>query len=174
MISSIHETWPEVIFLAEAFTRPHVMYRLAKAGLHAVVYILHLAQHEAGNHRVLHRVDDSRPFASTSAANLWPNTPDILPEALQVGGRPAFAMRLLLAATLGASYGIYGPSFELLDAAPREPGSEEYLDSEKYELKRWDVNSPASLRPLITRINRIRVENAALQTDRTLTFPRHG
>jgi starch synthase (maltosyl-transferring) len=79
-------------------------------------------------------------------------------------------MRLLLAATLGASYGIYGPAFELSENTPREPGSEEYLNSEKYELKRWDLESPQSLRHFIARVNRIRRENPALQHDRTLTF----
>jgi starch synthase (maltosyl-transferring) len=102
--------------------------------------------------------------------NLWPNTPDILPEVLQVGGRPAFMVRLLLAATLGANYGIYGPAFELLENTPREPGSEEYLNSEKYEVKHWDLDSPASLRHFIARVNRIRRDNIALQSDHSLIF----
>jgi starch synthase (maltosyl-transferring) len=102
--------------------------------------------------------------------NLWPNTPDILPEFLQVGGRPAFICRLILAATLGASYGIYGPAFELCENVPVEAGSEEYLDSEKYELKHRDLDSPASLKNLISRINRIRKENPALQSNRNLRF----
>jgi starch synthase (maltosyl-transferring) len=102
--------------------------------------------------------------------NLWPNTPDILPEVLQVGGRPAFMVRLLLAATLGANYGIYGPAFELIENTPREPGSEEYLNSEKYELKHRDLDSPASLKDFIARVNRIRRDNAALQSDHTLVF----
>jgi starch synthase (maltosyl-transferring) len=102
--------------------------------------------------------------------NLWPNTPDILSEYLQFGGRPAFMVRLVLAATLGASYGIYGPAFELLEARPREPGSEEYLDSEKYELKQWNRDSADSLREFIARVNRIRRENPALQSDRSLRF----
>ncbi len=76
--------------------------------------------------------------------NLWPNTPDILPPSLQMDGCPAFAIRFILAATLGASYGIYGPAFELCENAPREPGGEEYLNSEKYEIKRWDLNAPRS------------------------------
>jgi starch synthase (maltosyl-transferring) len=104
--------------------------------------------------------------------NLWPNTPDILTEYLQIGGRPAFMARAVLAATLGASYGIYGPTFELCENAPREPGSEEYLQSEKYEIRQWDLASPQSLRDLITRLNRIRRDNPALQSDHTLQF--HG
>ena len=104
--------------------------------------------------------------------NLWPNTPDILPEFLQVGGRPAFMIRFILAATLGASYGIYGPAFELCENIPYESGSEEYLNSEKYELKHRDLDSAGSLKDLIARINRIRKENPALQSDRNLRF--HG
>ena len=102
--------------------------------------------------------------------NLWPNTPDILTEYLQFGGRPAFMIRLVLAATLGANYGIYGPAFELLEARPREPGSEEYLDSEKYEIKHWDRERADSLKEFIARINRIRKENPALQSDWSLRF----
>jgi starch synthase (maltosyl-transferring) len=102
--------------------------------------------------------------------NLWPNTPDILPEFLQIGGRPAFMVRLILAATLGASYGIYGPAFELCENAPLRPGSEEYLNSEKYELKHRDACSAGSLKDFIARINRIRKENAGLQSNRNLHF----
>jgi starch synthase (maltosyl-transferring) len=102
--------------------------------------------------------------------HLWPNTPDILHEYLQVGGRPAFMVRLILAATLGASYGIYGPAFELCENVPLQPGSEEYLNSEKYELKNRDLRSVTSLKDLIARINRIRKENAALQSNRNLRF----
>jgi starch synthase (maltosyl-transferring) len=102
--------------------------------------------------------------------NLWPNTPDILTESLQTGGRAAFMSRVILAATLGASYGIYGPAYELMEHEPLQPGSEEYLDSEKYEIRHWDLDRPDSLAEFIARLNRIRRENAALQTDRTLRF----
>ena len=102
--------------------------------------------------------------------NLWPNTPDILPEFLQVGGHPSFMVRLILAATLGASYGIYGPSFELCENAPLGPGKEEYLNSEKYELKRRELNSNNSLKNLISKLNRIRKENLELQNNRNLRF----
>jgi starch synthase (maltosyl-transferring) len=102
--------------------------------------------------------------------NLWPNTPDILTEYLQTGGRPAFMIRLSLAATLGASYGIYGPAFELGEALPREPGSEEYLDSEKYQLRHWDLDHPDSLQEFIARVNRIRRDNPALHGDWSLRF----
>jgi starch synthase (maltosyl-transferring) len=102
--------------------------------------------------------------------NLWPNTPDILTEYLQTGGRPAFIARLILAATLGSSYGVYGPAFELCEARPREAGSEEYLHSEKYEIRDWELDSPDSLRDLIARVNRIRRDNPALHGDRSLRF----
>src|SRR5262249_40384763 len=104
--------------------------------------------------------------------NLWPNTPDILHAYLQTGGRPAFMVRLVLAATLGANYGIYGPAFELCENVPYQPGSEEYLNSEKYEVKQRDLNSAGSLRDFIARVNQIRRENAALQSDIGLRF--HG
>ena len=94
--------------------------------------------------------------------NLFANTPDILPEYLQYGGRAAFQIRLVLAATLGATYGIYGPPFELSVGQAVRHGSEEYLDSEKYQVRHWDRDDPASLRDYIARINAIRRENPAL------------
>ena len=171
LIGEIREQHPEVIFLAEAFTRPHVMYRLAKLGFtqsytyftwrntkqELTEYFSELTQTEVREY--------FRP-------NLWPNTPDILPEFLQIGGRPPFMVRLILAATLGASYGIYGPAFELCENAPVQPGSEEYLNSEKYELKRRDLQSAASLKDFIARVNRIRKGSRALQSDHNLHF--HG
>ena len=102
--------------------------------------------------------------------NQWPNTPDILTEFLQIGGRAVFGIRLLLAATLGASYGIYGPAFELMEHLPVRRGSEEYLDSEKYEIRHWDLEKPENLRPLIARVNEIRKQNPALQSDWGLKF----
>jgi starch synthase (maltosyl-transferring) len=102
--------------------------------------------------------------------NVWPNTPDILHEYLQHGGRPAFIVRVVLAATLAANYGLYGPAYELMEHAPREPGSEEYLHSEKYEIRRWDRDQPGNLTELIGRLNRIRRENVALQSDWSLQF----
>ncbi len=102
--------------------------------------------------------------------NLWPNTPDILTEFLQQGGRPAFMIRLALAATLGANYGIYGPAFELSENRAVRAGSEEYLDSEKYQIRNWNLNDPASLSQLIAKINQIRRGNPALQSDWNLRF----
>ncbi|MBA3034517.1 MAG: alpha-1,4-glucan--maltose-1-phosphate maltosyltransferase [Gammaproteobacteria bacterium] len=169
LIGAIKAEHPEIIFLAEAFTRPRIMHRLAKLGFtqsytyftwrntqqELMEYFTELARH------------DSREYFRP---NLWPNTPDILPEFLQYGGRPAFLLRVALAATLGASYGIYGPAYELMEHEPRDPGGEEYLDSEKYQLRHWDIDRPDSLRGFITRLNRIRRENPALQSDWNLRF----
>lgn len=168
-IGSVRERHPEVIFLAEAFTRPRVMYRLAKLGF-TQSYTYFTWRNTKSEIETYFREIAKAPQRDFFRANLWPNTPDILPEVLQVGGRPAFMIRLLLAATLGASYGIYGPSFELIENTPREPGSEEYLDSEKYEVKHWDLNSTISLKDFIARVNRIRRDNVALQSDARLAF----
>jgi starch synthase (maltosyl-transferring) len=169
VIGSIQEEYPDVIFLAEAFTRPHVMYRLAKLGFTQSYTYFTWRITKAELTAYFTELTQS-PVREFFRPNLWPNTPDILPEVLQVGGRPAFMVRLLLAATLGANYGIYGPAFELLENTPREPGSEEYLNSEKYEIKHWDLDSPASLRHFIGRVNRIRRDNIALQSDHSLRF----
>ena len=169
LIDAVKQDDPEVIFLAEAFTRPKVMYRLGKLGftqsysyftwrntkIEITEYFQELTQTEVREY--------FRP-------NLWPNTPDILPEYLQFGGRAAFMIRLVLAATLSGNYGIYGPAFELLENRPREPGSEEYLDSEKYEIKHWNRESADSLKDFIARINRIRKDNPALKCDSSICF----
>ena len=169
LISEIKSDYPEVIFLAEAFTRPKVMYRLAKLGF--TQSYTYFAWRNTKSELVQYFTELTQTKVKEFfRPNLWPNTPDILTEYLQHGGRPAFAARLVLAATLGASYGIYGPAFELRENEPREPGSEEYLHSEKYEIRQWDLNAPDSLRDFIARVNRIRRENAALQTDRSLRF----
>jgi len=169
LIAEIKRPHPDVLFLAEAFTRPKVMYRLAKAGY--TQSYTYFSWRNAKREITDYFVELSQPPVSDFfRANLWPNTPDILPEFLQYGGRPAFAIRLILAATLGASYGIYGPAFELLEHKAREPGSEEYLDSEKYQIRVWPLDHPDSLHDLIARVNRIRHENAALQSDRGLRF----
>ncbi|HSP55551.1 MAG TPA: alpha-1,4-glucan--maltose-1-phosphate maltosyltransferase, partial [Dehalococcoidia bacterium] len=102
--------------------------------------------------------------------NFWPNTPDILTDTLQHGGRPAFISRLVLAATLSPSYGIYGPAFELMEHEAREPGSEEYLHSEKYEVKRWEVGHEGGLHELIAIVNRARHQNRAMQSNQGLCF----
>jgi len=169
LIGEVKRAQPDVIFLSEAFTRPKVMYRLAKLGFSQSY--TYFAWRNTPWEIAQYFTELSRPpVADFLRPNLWPNTPDILNEYLQIGGRPAFAARFMLAATLGASYGIYGPAFELCEGRAREAGSEEYLDSEKYQLRTWDLDSPDSLRDLITAVNKLRRENPALQTDRTLRF----
>jgi starch synthase (maltosyl-transferring) len=169
LIGEIKKQHPDVLFLAEAFTRPKIMYRLAKLGF-SQSYTYFTWRNTKEELTAYFRDLTATELREFFRPNLWPNTPDILPEYLQIGERPAFMIRLILAATLGANYGVYGPAFELCDNAPREPGSEEYLNSEKYELKHWDLDSPWSLKDLIARVNRIRRENPALQRDANLRF----
>ncbi len=169
VIAEVKRDHPDVLFLAEAFTRPHVMHRLAKLGFtqsytyftwrgskaELTEYFTGLAQGESREY--------FRP-------NCWPNTPDILPYHLQNAGLGMFRIRLVLAATLAASYGVYGPAFELGENRPREPGSEEYLDSEKYQLRHWDRDRPDSLAPLMTRLNELRRGHRAMQSNTSLVF----
>ena len=168
-ITEIKRVHPEVLFLAEAFTRPKIMYRLAKLGFsQSYTYF----PWRNGKHEITAYLTEltQTPVREFFRPNQWPNTPDILTEFLQIGGRPGFVIRLLLAATLGANYGIYGPAFELQESRPVKHGSEEYLNSEKYEIRHWDVDRPDSLRDLISRVNEIRNENPALQNDWSLKF----
>src|SRR5207244_3991531 len=111
------------------------------------------------------------PVADFMRGSLWPNTPDILPEILQQGGPPAFKLRLALAATLSSTFGIYS-GYELCEARPLAPGKEEYLDSEKYQLVRWDPDLPGdrNIRPYVAALNRIRGQNPALLRYRNLRF----
>lgn len=171
VIAKIKNQHPDVLFLAEAFTRPNVMYRLAKLGF-SQSYTYFTWRNTAQELTEYFKELTDTQVREYLRPNLWPNTPDILPEFLQLGGRASFMVRLILAATLGASYGIYGPAFELCENAPLEPGREEYLNSDKYELKHRDLNSKDSLRDLISKINRIRKENPALQINRNLRFHR--
>ena len=171
VIGEVRREDPDVIFLAEAFTRPKIMYYLAKAGFHqSYTYF-------AWRNTKAELTEYFTELTATSVRhffrpNVWPNTPDILTELLQHGGRPAFMMRFILAATLSSNYGIYGPAFELGEHVPREPGSEEYLNSEKYEIRQWNREDPRSLREVIARVNKARHAHEALQSNDTLHF--HG
>jgi starch synthase (maltosyl-transferring) len=169
-IARVKEKCPEAIFLAEAFTRPKLMYALAKGGF-TQSYTYFTWRHTKEEFTAYLTELTKPPVSDFYRPNFWPNTPDILPEHLQFGGRPMFIQRLVLASTLAASYGIYGPAFELLEHVPR-PGSEEYIDNEKFELKNWDLEREDSLRPIITRLNRIRKENPALHDNTSLVFHR--
>ena len=141
LITDIKSRHPDVLFLAEAFTRPKVMYELAKLGFTQsyTYFAWRNAKQELTEYFTELTQTDVREYFRP---NLWPNTPDILTEFLQQGGRPAFMIRLVLAATLGANYGIYGPAFELGEHLPVREGSEEYLDSEKYQVRTLEFGRP--------------------------------
>jgi len=168
-ITEIKRDYPDVLFLSEAFTRPKIMYRLAKLGFSQSYTYFPWRNDKRGITEYLTELTKTQ-VVDFFRPNQWPNTPDILTEFLQLGSRSAFMIRFLLVATIGANYGIYGPAFELLESRPVRHGSEEYLDSEKYQIREWDLNRPDSLRELITLVNRIRRENEALQSDRRLEF----
>jgi len=167
MIGEVQARFPDTIFLAEAFTRPKMMKRLAKLGYtqsytyftwrntkaEIIEYMTELTQTEAREYY--------RP-------NFFANTPDINPAYLQTGRPAAFKVRGLLAATLSGVYGLYN-GFELCEGRP-VPGKEDYLDSEKYEIKAWDYDRPGNIRDFITRINRIRQENPALHDHLNIRF----
>ena len=168
-ITEIKRIYPDALFLSEAFTRPKIMYRLAKLGFtQSYTYF----PWRNGKRELVEYLTEltKPPVVDFFHPNQWPNTPDILTEFLQMGTRAAFTIRLLLAATLGANYGIYGPAFELMESRPVRPGSEEYLDSEKYQIREWNLDRSDSLRDLVALVNRIRRENEALQSDRSLQF----
>jgi starch synthase (maltosyl-transferring) len=160
---------PDVIFLSEAFTRPRVMHRLAKLGFSQsyTYYTWRNTKQELTAYFTELTQGAGREYFRP---NVWPNTPDILPAALQYGGRAAFMARVALAATLGASYGIYGPAYELLEHEALRAGGEEYLDSEKFQRRVWDRTRPESLADFLAVLNRARRENEALQHDAGLRF----
>ena len=169
LISGVREEFPDTIFLSEAFTRPKIMKVLAKAGFNqSYTYFTWRNQKQE-------LIDYFSELTQTQMreyfrGNLWPNTPDILPPILQSGGRPAFMIRAVLAATLSSVYGIYS-GFELCENAAL-PGREEYLDSEKYQFKERDWDAPGNIKAWITRVNRIRKENRALHLYDNLRFYR--
>jgi starch synthase (maltosyl-transferring) len=168
-VSEVKREHPEVLFLAEAFTRPKVMHRLAKLGYsQSYTYFTW----RTGKRELTEYFTElsTPPGLHYFRPNVWPNTPDILHEQLQSGETSVFISRLVLAGTLSASYGIYGPAYELREYKPRHEGSEEYLDSEKYQLRHWNHDDPESLAPLIERVNRIRREHPALQANHSLRF----
>lgn len=169
LIARVREKFPDTIFLSEAFTRPKMMKALAKAGFtqsYSYFTWRNTKEELTEYFTELTQTGMSEYFR----ANLWPNTPDILPLHLQDGGRPAFMIRAALAATLSTLWGIYS-GFELCENEAL-PGREEYLDSEKYQLKERDWNAPGNIKDWITRLNQIRRENRALQFYENLQFDR--
>src|SRR5213075_391591 len=167
LIAEIKKVHPEVLFLAEAFTRPKVMYQLAKLGF-TQSYTYFAWRNTKWELTEYFTQLTQSPVREYFRPSLWPNTPDILHPYLQHGGRPAFMTRLLLAATLGANYGIYS-GFELAEGRA-VPGTEEYADSEKYQFRKWDWDRPGHIKELVARVNGIRRQHRALHYDWTLTF----
>ncbi len=170
-IASIREDHPDTVYLAEAFTRPKLMARLAKAGYSQSYSYFTWRNNKHELQEYLTELTSS-PLKHFMRPNFWPNTPDILHEEFHSGNRTTFIIRMVLAATLSSNYGMYGPAYELCEHVPVAEGKEEYLDSEKYEIKRWDLDRPGNIRAEITRINRIRKENPALQQTNDLAFVR--
>ena len=168
-IDEVRDRYPETIFLSEAFTRPEPMHRLAALGFTQSYgyFPWRVTKEELTGY---FREVSSPPSIDEMRPSSWPNTPDILPWHLQGASRRQFAIRLVLAATLSASYGIYGPAFELCDHVAAGNGKEEYGASEKYQLRWWDRSDPDSLRGLITAVNRARRDQLALHAQRTLRF----
>jgi starch synthase (maltosyl-transferring) len=167
MIEQVHALHPDVLFLSEAFTRPPLMRYLAKAGFTQsyTYFTWRNTKAELTEYFTELTTGEAREYLRP---NLFANTPDILHAYLQHGGRPAFEARLLLAATLGANYGIYS-GFELAEGQAI-PGTEEYADSEKYQFRKWDWDRPGNIVELICRVNEIRHAHRALQFDSTLRF----
>jgi starch synthase (maltosyl-transferring) len=167
VIAEIRREHPDVIFLSEAFTRPKVMYQLAKIGFtQSYTYFAWRNTRQ----ELIEYMGDLGQVAEFFRPNFWPNTPDILTQQLQTGGRAMFITRYVLAATLSSNCGIYGPAYELMEHEPLSPGSEEYRNSEKYQIREWDLDSPGSIAPVITRINMARREHPALQRTHNVTF----
>ena len=171
LIAEVKKVEPDVLFLAEAFTRPKIMYRLAKLGF-TQSYTYYTWRNDPYGLREYLTELTTTAAVDFFRPNVWPNTPDILPGYLQTDARAAHIVRAILAATLCSSYGVYGPAFELMDNRPVAAGKEEYLDSEKYQLRQWDLDNPLSLSDLLGRLNRIRRDHPALQHDRNITFHR--
>ena len=167
-IREVQREFPDTVFLAEAFTRPKVMKALAKAGF-SQSYTYFTWRNERKEIEEYLTEITQPPVAEYFRGNLFVNTPDILPDILVKGGRPAFIMRLILAATTGSTYGMYN-GYELCENIPRYPGSEYYLDSEMYQHKVWDWDRPGNIVESVTQINQIRRENPALHLYKNLRF----
>ena len=166
MIAEVNGLYPDVIFLAEAFTRPKMMKKLAKAGYQQSY--TYFTWRDTKPELIAYSTELAGEMGEYYRPNFFANTPDINPYYLQTSGRPGFIVRATLAATLSSVYGIYN-GFELCEAAPY-PGKEEYLNSEKYELKAWDYDRPGNIREHIVKLNRIRRENPALWDFRNVVF----
>jgi len=168
LIREVRRDHPDTVWLSEAFTRPAVLQHLAKIGF-SQSYTYFTWRNERHELEAYARELWSPPVAEYLRPNFFANTPDILHEYLQTGGRAGFQVRLVLAATLSDSYGIYGPPFELC-VGDAVAGTEEYEGSEKYEIRAWDLNRPGNIVSVVTRMNRIRREHSALRHGRAPLF----
>jgi starch synthase (maltosyl-transferring) len=168
LIGDIRSRHPDAVFLAEAFTRPKVMYRLAKIGFSQSYTYFTWRNTKAEFEAYLTELNTTAP-KEFFRPHFFVNTPDINPVFLQTSGRPGFLIRAALAATLSGLWGVYN-GFELCEGTPAVPGKEDYLDSEKYQIRVWDYDRPGNIVPEITRLNRIRKSNAALQTHLGIAF----
>jgi starch synthase (maltosyl-transferring) len=168
LIGDIRSRHPDTVFLAEAFTRPKVMYRLAKVGFSQSYTYFTWRNTKAEFEDYLTELATTAP-KEFFRPHFFVNTPDINPVFLQNSGRAGFLIRAALAATLSGLWGVYN-GFELCEATPAVPGKEDYLDSEKYQIRVWDYDRPGNIVPEITRLNRIRRNNAALQTHLGIAF----
>ena len=167
-MASLQDDHPDVIFLAEAFTRPKLMARLAEVGFSQSYTYFTWRNTKAELIEYLTEVT-AGPTSDYMRPNFWPNTPDILSGPLRYGPPAAFALRYVRAATLSPSYGVYS-GYELYENAPASDTNEEYLNSEKYEIKHRDYDHPGTLTPLMTSLNRIRREHQSLQRLRSFQF----
>lgn len=171
VIDEVHRQNPDVIFLSEAFTRPKIMAALAKLGFTQsyTYFTWRVSRKEMEEYLTELTTTELRDYFRP---NFWPNTPDILPYHLMDAGSNTFVLRLLLAATLSSNYGVYGPAYEFMENTGNLNGKEEYLNSEKYELRTYDWDARNRITDAMTQINRIRRENPALQRTYNLTFTR--
>ena len=169
VIGELKAEHPDLIFLAEAFTRPKIMHNLAKLGFTQSYTYFTWRNHKQELTEYLEELTGTE-VAEFFRPNFWPNTPDILHEVLQTGGRPAFVMRYVLAATLSSNIGIYGPVYELCENVPRAPGIEENRDNEKYEIRAWDLDAGHSIANIIGAVNRARRAHPALRSNESLVF----
>jgi starch synthase (maltosyl-transferring) len=169
-IRELKQAHPELIFLSEAFTRPKLMYGLAKRGFTQsyTYFTWRTTKAELTEYMLELTQGEPREFFGP---NFWPNTPDILTPQFYPGQRAVFLTRAALAATLTANWGLYGPVYELLQHTPA-PGREEYLDNEKYELHHWDLKQAGNISWFIAALNRIRRAHPALQQNAGLRFHR--
>ncbi|WP_434391016.1 alpha-1,4-glucan--maltose-1-phosphate maltosyltransferase [Melittangium boletus] len=168
MIREVQTERPDVVFLSEAFTRPKVMKALAKLGFSQSYSYFTWRNFKGEMQEYLEEVTRP-PVSDFMRVNLWPNTPDILPEFLQRSGPPGFKLRAAMAATLSSVWGMYC-GYEFCDGTPLAPGKEEYRDSEKYELKAWNPDQPGHIRDYIATLNGIRQRHRAFQLYDNLRF----